>query len=96
MRWNPLTVWLSARTKRTATTRRPRFRPTLESLEDRLAPANLPTGFTEAAVATGLSSATAMEFSPQGKLFVAEQAGTMEVWQNGTRRAGQLLPRHAV
>ena len=95
MRWNPLTVWLSARTKRTATTRRPRFRPTLETLEDRLAPATLPTGFTEAAVATGLSSATAMEFSPDGKLFVAEQGGTMEVWQNGTRLQAELLPRHA-
>ena len=34
---------------------------TLESLEDRTTPATLPTGFTEAAVATGLASATAME-----------------------------------
>ena len=35
-------------------------------------------GFTEAAVATGLSSPTAMEFAPDGRLFVLEQAGNVE------------------
>ena len=29
---------------------------------------------------------TTLELSPEGRLFIAEQAGTMEVWQNG----GQL------
>src|SRR5262249_62347478 len=53
--------------------------------EVRLTPSTLPANFSEAAVASGLSSATAMEFAPDGKLFVAEQAGTMEIWQNGTR-----------
>src|SRR5262245_49182530 len=57
----------------------------LEVLEDRRTPATLLPGFAEAPVATGLTNPTAMEFSPDGKLFVCEQAGTMEVWQNGTR-----------
>jgi glucose/arabinose dehydrogenase len=57
----------------------------VERLDDRITPATLPTGFTESAVASGLASPTAMEFAPDGKLFVAEQGGTMEVWQNGSR-----------
>ncbi|MHB8955837.1 MAG: PQQ-dependent sugar dehydrogenase [Pirellulaceae bacterium] len=57
----------------------------LEVLEPRLPLATLPTGFTETAIASGLSSATTMELAPDGKLFVTEQAGTMEVWQDGTR-----------
>jgi len=61
------------------------FRPRVEILEDRLAPATLNAGFTEATVATGLSSATSMEFAPDGKLFITEQAGTMEVWSGGSR-----------
>lgn len=66
---------------------RPRraYRPVGEPLEDRAVPAVLPTGFTESAVASGLTNPTAMEFSPEGRLFVAEQAGTLEVHQDGTR-----------
>lgn len=64
---------------------RNRYRPIAEVLEDRLAPATLPTGFTETVIASGLSSATAMEIAPDSKLFIAEQAGTMEVWQNGSQ-----------
>ena len=66
---------------------RPRraLRPVGEPLEDRAVPAVLPTGFSESAVAGGLTNPTAMEFSPEGRLFVAEQAGTLEVLQDGTR-----------
>src|SRR5438876_1013723 len=60
------------------------FRPTVERLEDRLTPANLPSGFTEAAVASGLSSATAMELAPDGRLWVLEQAGDVQVFHNGS------------
>ena len=60
-------------------------RPVGEPLEERAVPAVLPTGFTESAVASGLTNPTAMEFSPEGRLFVAEQAGTLEVHQDGTR-----------
>ena len=35
----------------------------------------LPAGFTETLVATGLATPTAMEFAPDGRLFVAEQGG---------------------
>jgi glucose/arabinose dehydrogenase len=57
----------------------------LESLESRLPLAALPAGFNEALVASSLSSPTTMELSPDGKMFVAEQGGTMEVWQNGAQ-----------
>ena len=56
-----------------------------EAVEARTLLATLPAGFTESVVASGLSYATAIEFSPDGKLFVAEQGGTLEVWQNGAR-----------
>ena len=52
--------------------------PQFEALEGRCTPTALPAGFTEAAVATGLSSPTAMEFAPDGRLFVLEQAGNVE------------------
>ena len=52
--------------------------PQFEVLEERCTPTALPAGFTEAAVATGLSSPTAMEFAPDGRLFVLEQAGNVE------------------
>src|SRR4051794_15003273 len=59
------------------------FRPALETLEDRLTPATLPSGFSESVAASGLTAGTAMEFSPDNRLFVTEQAGTLKVFQNG-------------
>ena len=44
-------------------------------------------GFEEVQVATGLNSPTAMEFSPDGRLFVAQQSGRLRVIKNGS-----LLP----
>jgi glucose/arabinose dehydrogenase len=44
--------------------------------------ANLPAGFTEFSVANGLTSPTAMEFAPDGRLFVCEQGGTLRVVKN--------------
>lgn len=55
------------------------------SLEDRSLPATLLPGFGESTVASGLTAPTTMDISPDGKLFIAEQAGTMQVWQNGER-----------
>jgi len=49
--------------------------------------ATLPPGFAETTVASGLSNPTAMAFAPDGRLFVAEQAGRLRVIKNG-----QLLP----
>jgi glucose/arabinose dehydrogenase len=59
----------------------------VEQLEDRLAPANVPAGFTLSPVASGLTSPTLMEFAPDGRLFVSEQGGDLRVIKNGT-----LLP----
>lgn len=47
----------------------------------------LPAGFREVVVASALSNPTAMQFSPDGRIFVAEQAGRLRVIKNGT-----LLP----
>jgi hypothetical protein len=46
--------------------RRQFARPRLEALEDRSVPATLPIGFSETAVAAGLTNATAMEIAPDG------------------------------
>jgi glucose/arabinose dehydrogenase len=53
-------------------------------LEVRENPATLVPGFAEQTMASALAAPTAIEFSPDGKLFVLEQDGTCEVWQNGT------------
>jgi glucose/arabinose dehydrogenase len=66
---------------------RPCYRPRLELLEDRLAPATLPPGFTESLVASGLQSPTMLEFAPDGRIFITEQTGTVRVVRNGS-----LLP----
>src|SRR3954464_9721444 len=62
-------------------------RPAPERLEDRLAPAVLPGGFAETPVTDGLATPTALELAPDGRLFVAEQTGSLRVIKNGT-----LLP----
>lgn len=46
--------------------------------------ASLPTGFTEAVVASGISSPTAMAFAPDGRLFVCQQGGQLRVIKNGS------------
>src|SRR6185503_19944177 len=43
----------------------------------------LPANFVDSTFVTGLSSPTAMEFAPDGRLFVAEQSGTLRVIKNG-------------
>src|SRR5262245_53160079 len=62
-------------------------RPALEMLESRLVPANLPPGFAEIQIATGLVAPTAMTFAPDGRLFVAEQGGRLRIVRDGA-----LLP----
>lgn len=54
-------------------------------------PATLPTGFTESQVAGGIASGTAMEFSPDGRLFICEQSGTLRVVKNGQLLATPFL-----
>ena len=49
--------------------------------------ATLPTGFTETLVTSGPPTPTAMQFAPDGRLFVCEQGGRLRVIKNGA-----LLP----
>ena len=46
--------------------------------------ASLPPGFSETQIAVGLLSPTAMEFAPDGRLFVCRQAGQLRVIKNGS------------
>jgi glucose/arabinose dehydrogenase len=62
-------------------------RPQLQCLEQRVTPANLLPGFAETTIATGLTQPTAMEFAPDGRLFVTEKTGTIRIVQNNA-----LLP----
>src|SRR6478672_9949923 len=50
--------------------------------------ATLPSGFTETALTSSLSSATAMALAPDERIFVCEQNGTLRVIKNGA-----LLPQ---
>ena len=65
--------------------------PLIESLESRQLLAVVAPGFSERLVATGIPNATAMEFAPDGRLFVLQQTGQLRVIQNG-----RLLPRPAL
>jgi glucose/arabinose dehydrogenase len=49
--------------------------------------ATLPTGFVETTFASGLSAPTAMDFAPDGRLFICQQGGSLRVVKNGA-----LLP----
>src|SRR5262249_12069479 len=44
--------------------------------------AELPDGFSEKIVATGITGATAMAVSPDGRVFVCEQTGALRVVKN--------------
>lgn len=59
----------------------------IEQLECRRFLSTVPAGFSDRVVASGLVSPTAMDFAPDGRLFVLEQTGVVRVIQNG-----QLLP----
>ena len=44
-----------------------------------MVPTTLPTGFVETPVVAGLAAPSAMEFAPDGRLFVLEQAGNVKL-----------------
>ena len=46
-------------------------------------PIDLPEGFTIETVTTGLDGATALDISPDGRIFVCEQTGAVRVIENG-------------
>ena len=53
--------------------------------------ATVPQGFISSQYISGVSNATGMEFAPDGRLFISEQAGRLRVVKNGA-----LLPSPAV
>src|SRR6267143_1872742 len=53
--------------------------------------ATLPSGFTETQIAGGLSGPTAMDFAPDGRLFVCLQGGELRVIKNGALLATPFL-----
>jgi len=53
--------------------------------------ATLPQGFSETMVSGGLSSPTAMDFAPDGRLFVCLQGGQLRVIKNGALLATPFL-----
>jgi glucose/arabinose dehydrogenase len=60
--------------------------------DDRVArAATLPANFTETVVASGLANPTAMAFAPDGRVFVAEQGGSLRVIKNGSLLATPFL-----
>ncbi len=48
----------------------------------RAAAGNLPAGFTVTSVITGLTLPTAVQFSPDGRVFVTEKRGMLKVWSS--------------
>ena len=56
--------------------------PRIEEMEVRLTLSTLPAGFTETTVVSGLNAPTAMEFAPDGRLFVLEQGGNVKLVHN--------------
>lgn len=53
--------------------------------------ATLPSGYAETLYASGISRAVAMEFAPDGRLFVCEQAGRLRVIENGVLLPGAFV-----
>ncbi|MCI0376980.1 MAG: PQQ-dependent sugar dehydrogenase [Gemmataceae bacterium] len=82
MMWRTLRNLFSSKPK--TGTRKLTYRPRLESLETRDVPALLPTGFSETLLASGIAAPTAMEFAPDGRLFIAQQGGALRVVKNGS------------
>src|SRR2546423_6625196 len=55
--------------------------------------ATLPAGFSETLITNGLSNPTAMDFAPDGRLFVCLQGGSLRVIKNGSLLSTPFLTR---
>ena len=53
--------------------------------------ATVPNGFTDAQIASGFTRATAMTVAPDGRVFVAEQGGTLRVIDGGAVLSSPFL-----
>jgi glucose/arabinose dehydrogenase len=58
--------------------------PEEEPVDEAESAATVPSSFADSAFVSGLSSPTAMEFAPDGRLFVCQQGGALRVIKNGT------------
>src|ERR1044071_5271686 len=54
----------------------------IETLERRQLLTNLPAGFDDTVIASGLEQPTALEFAPDGRLFVTQQTGDLRIIKN--------------
>ena len=68
----------------------------VDALEERRLFAALPAGFVENQITTGLSNPTAMEFAPDGRLFIATIAGQVRLVQNGALASTPVVTLPAV
>ena len=59
---------------------------------ERAAAATLPPGFQESVVFTGLTNPTAVRFSPDGRVFVAEKSGIIKVFDSLTDTTPSCTP----
>ena len=80
--WRPGFVPLRTRRPLRRTVPRRDLLPRIEEMEVRLTLSTLPAGFTETTVVSGLSAPSAMEFAPDGRLFVLEQGGNVKLVHN--------------
>ncbi len=62
-----------------------------ETADTVVPPDIVPNGFSETLIIDGLTSPTAMQFSPDGKLFILEDAGTIQVWDGSTLLQANFL-----
>jgi glucose/arabinose dehydrogenase len=87
MLWNWFKQLRARKPSRRKPIRRASYRPSLESLEDRVVPAVLEPGFTDGAYITdsNLNFATGLAWAPDGsnRLFVARKGGQVRVVENG-------------
>ena len=66
-------------------------RQAVEALEGRRLFSTLPAGFTESLMASGLQSPTAMEFAPDGRVFVTQQDGNLREIKNGVLQSAPFV-----
>jgi glucose/arabinose dehydrogenase len=54
---------------------------------------SLPSGFQRQQAASGLSSPTALEVAPDGRIFICQQGGTLRIFKNGALLATPFLTK---
>jgi glucose/arabinose dehydrogenase len=90
--WRQLLRLNDRRAQGSARRKRSEFcQPLGERLEPRYSLSALPSGFVESLVTGGLSAPTAMALAPDGRIFVAEQTGSLRVIKNGELLATPFL-----